>query len=225
MLAMAALSGFVMLIAIRGLAAPGHSEQPAAAIEDSQLLYLLGVLSLLAVAVLDVVIGAALYRVFRPVSISLARLAAGLRVVYAVIFLTAIGALVGLVGIAEVLDGIETFELVWKLGLVLFGLHLLLVGHLSCRSRHIPRILGVLVALAGLGYVVDSLTFLLPDLPMTAVGGVTVVGEFLFPLWLLICAGRPGAWGRNRRRHRDRDARERPSLPVRCTQSSLPAKG
>lgn len=70
---------------------------------------------------------------------------------------------------------------------------------MAYRSPQIPRLLGVLVALAGLGYVVDNLTWLLPMLPETSIGFVTVVGEFLFPLWLVFFAGRAAQRSRKRR--------------------------
>ncbi|MFJ2239319.1 DUF4386 family protein [Streptomyces sp. NPDC087859] len=45
---------------------------------------------------------------------------------------------------------------IWNAGLIFFGIHLLL-GLLAFRSDYVPRVLGVLLALAGLGYLVDSL--------------------------------------------------------------------
>jgi hypothetical protein len=54
------------------------------------------------------------------------------------------------------LAGITRFNDVWSAGLVLFGLHLLLIGYLAYRSTFVPRILGVLLAIAGLGYLFEA---------------------------------------------------------------------
>jgi hypothetical protein len=71
------------------------------------------------------------------------------------------------------------------IGLVFFGLHCLGVGYLILRSTFLPRIIGALMVLAGIGW----LTFLLPPLaqslaPFNMLPGA--VGELSLTLWLLI---------------------------------------
>jgi hypothetical protein len=68
--------------------------------------------------------------------------------------------------------------------LVFFGLHCLLVGYLIFNSTFLPRILGVLMVFAGLGW----LTFLWPPLakylsPYNMAPGM--LGEGLLIVWLL----------------------------------------
>jgi len=69
--------------------------------------------------------------------------------------------------------------------LVFFGFYDLLIGYLIFRSAFLPRILGVLMALAGLGW----LTFLSPPVanylsPYTLVLGF--LSELSLMLWLLV---------------------------------------
>jgi hypothetical protein len=69
--------------------------------------------------------------------------------------------------------------------LVLFGLFNLLIGCLIFRSTFLPRILGGLMALSGLGW----LTFLSPPLANYVLPYVEVLGilaEALLMLWLLV---------------------------------------
>jgi hypothetical protein len=71
-----------------------------------------------------------------------------------------------------------------NIGLVFFGLYLLLVGILILKSTFLPRILGVLMVLAGLSYVL----FLSPPLVRFLQPYILVfpgVGQISLCLWLL----------------------------------------
>jgi hypothetical protein len=71
-----------------------------------------------------------------------------------------------------------------NIGLVFFGLYLLLVGILIFRSTFLPRILGVLMVLAGLSYML----FLSPPLVRSLQPYILVfpaVGQISLTLWLL----------------------------------------
>jgi hypothetical protein len=80
---------------------------------------------------------------------------------------------------------------------VCFGIHLALLGSLILTSGYIPKVLGVLLILAGAGYVIDTManallanygdyetTFLL------IVAVPSVIGEFAFTIWLLLRGGK-----------------------------------
>lgn len=73
-------------------------------------------------------------------------------------------------------------------GLIFFGFACLCGGYLIFKSGYLPRILGVLMALAGLSYLVNSLALLLaPALASALFPAVLVpafVGELSFALWL-----------------------------------------
>jgi hypothetical protein len=69
--------------------------------------------------------------------------------------------------------------------LVFFGLFNLLIGYLIFKSTFLPRILGVLMALSGLGW----LTFLSPSLANRLLAYIEVLGiiaEASLMLWLLV---------------------------------------
>jgi hypothetical protein len=91
---------------------------------------------------------------------------------------------------AQALLAITTFGGVWAAGLFLFGIHLGLIGYLAYRSEHIPRTLGVLLVIAGLGYMIDTLAAVLIRSAWTDVSMFTFIGEFLLAIWLLIAGGR-----------------------------------
>ena len=158
----------------------------------------LAIATLAVVALLDVVVGWALFRVFASTDRGLARLAGWSRVAYAAVFAVAISQLLGVADLLEggagepsaqaraaALAGLADFHAVWQAALALFGVHLVLTGRLAYTSRLVPRPVAVLVALAGLGYLVDSLgTWLVADYAIS-VGAITAVGELLLGVWLL----------------------------------------
>jgi len=79
--------------------------------------------------------------------------------------------------------GIQTVEIFWGLWLIPFG-------QLVYKSGFIPRVLGILLIVAGIGYTIDSLTFVLfpnyrqftQPIALTFSG----LGELSIILWLLI---------------------------------------
>ena len=198
---MAALGGFGNLAAVDGLVTAGDAAATARDITASEGLFRSGIASLYLVALLDVVVAWALMRVFSPVNAELSRLDAWLRLAYSAVFMVAVSQLVG---IPALLDGAgdtggftteqvqvqalakaELFHDIWFAGLVLFGAHLVVAGYLAYRSGYVPRIIGVLLVIAGAGYAVDTfVTVFTNDVPF-AVSNATFLGEFLLGLWLL----------------------------------------
>jgi hypothetical protein len=205
LLLISALAGFGKLVALDGLVTQGNAAQTATDIMESDGTFRVGIVSLFLVIALDVVVAWGLYRVFSPVSKSISMLAAAFRLVFAGVFMAAVGQLLGVLRLlsnddylsvfsadqlhAQALLGINAFSDLWVVGLGLFGLHLLIIGYLAYRSGYAPRFLGALLAVAGLGYVIDSFGVVLFQGSWTAVASFTFVGEFLLALWLVI-------WGR-----------------------------
>src|SRR6266852_1280939 len=78
--------------------------------------------------------------------------------------------------------------------LVFFGLWCVLIGFLLFRSTFLPRILGVLMTISGLGY----LTFLLPPLAshlfVPYIAAAAALGEIPLFLWLLIFGVNAQRW-------------------------------
>lgn len=203
LLLMAALAGFGYLVAVEGLVAYDDASENAASILESTGLFRAGIVSLFIVIALDVVVAWALYHVFVPVHRTLSAVAAWIRGTYAAMFALAVAQLIGVLLLltspgtgkpdprnAEALAGVNTFAGTYDAGLLLFGLHLLVIGWMSVKASYVPTWLGVLVLVAGSGYIVDSLGSLLSRGAWTEVSTFTFVGEFLLAVWLVIWGGR-----------------------------------
>lgn len=194
---MAAFGGFGYFVAVDGLVTPGEATTTAADIMASEALFRLGIISLFVVIALDVVVAWALYRIFAPVNRTMSRLAAGFRYVYAGVFAAAVMQLADALRElgagqsteavhVEALLKIDAFNVIWDAGLILFGVHLLVIAYLAYLSGFLPKFLGVLLGVAGFGYVFDSFAALLLTGPPPEISTVTFIGELLLALWLLI---------------------------------------
>lgn len=206
LLLLAVLAAVVNFGVFQKLIVPGDAKATAEHIAGAQGLFRLAIAAFFGVAILDVVVGWALYSVFKPVNRSLSLLAAILRIVYATLLAIALNNLVSalqLLGGADYLNAfgadqlqaqmmvlLGAFQSGWDLSLIIFGLHLGILGGLLFRSGTRIRILGVLVIAAGLGYVIDGIGKLLfPDYAVS-VAMFAFVGEPLLMVWLLVQAAR-----------------------------------
>jgi hypothetical protein len=205
----AALAGFGNLVVVEGLVTPGDAAATADDILGSEGVFRLGVACLYLAALLDVVVAWALLRVFSAVHAELSRLSAWLRLAYAAVFMVALSQLAGIPALLTNADGnsaftdgqlraqalakIDTFQDIWFAGLILFGAHLIGVGYLAYKSGFVPRFIGVLLVLAGAGYIFDSFVSVFTEDPAFAVSNVTFLGEFLLGLWLLLRSRRVAA--------------------------------
>ncbi len=150
-----------------------------------------------------------LYRLLVHAGPKMALLASVLRLINVVFFVIAwyylagVGNLLGQPGqgsgsvASAVMDLLVRFDRIWLAGLVFFGLHLLILGRLVLKSPVVPRFIGILLAIAGVGYLIDSCAqWWLPSYAeYEAVLSLVVilpgvVGELSLTLYLLFFAKR-----------------------------------
>ena len=191
---MAVLAVFGVFGAVGALITPGDAARTAQDISESQALFRQGIASLILVAVLDIVAAGALFTLFAPVNRSVSLMAAGFRVAYAAVYLVAIIQLVialGLLGDPDLaLRAIDAYGTIWHVGLILFGVHLLLIGYLAYRSGFMAKVFGILLVVAGIGYLADGFVLVLAQGPSVSIGQFTFVGEVALIFWLLISGRR-----------------------------------
>jgi hypothetical protein len=151
---------------------------------------------------LDVVVAWALRSFFAPVDQAVATLGGWMRLAYAALFAVAISHLASAANLVastsgeptperahQVLDHIEAFHDTWTVSYVLFGLHLSILGWLAWRASYVPRLVGALLVLAGVGYLVDTFGALISTDYTLSISAFSFVGEAALMLWLLV-AGR-----------------------------------
>lgn len=152
-----------------------------------------GLTGFVLVAILDIMVAWALYHFFKPASDSFSLLAAWFRILYGGALLVALFPLLESVSGGSDLTleaAVQSFTRGWDIALVLFGMHLLMLGWLITKTATVPRWIGILLLLAGAGYATDSFGKMLsPDYTLE-ISLFTFVGEVVLLFWLLIKGGR-----------------------------------
>ncbi len=194
LLGMAVLAPLALFGVLNTLVDTGDPTATVGNIIESEGVFRLAIGAFLVVTFLDVLMAWALYVLLRPVNATLAMLVGWLRLAAAAAFLPALANLLDVAQLlggpvastlpaavveAQVMSSIASFHNGWDIELAVFGLHLLGVGVLVYKSVQFPRILGVLVVIAGVGYLADTFTrILIPDFTFTF-SLFTFVGEAL----------------------------------------------
>jgi hypothetical protein len=182
-------------------------------IKKSISIFQAGIFSWLLILICDIVISWALYIFFKQIDSSLSLLAAWFRLAYSAILGIAI---LNLVFVSILLsrdpqlfsnqtDQLQSlvmlfviaFHKMWSFGLIIFGVHLFIIGYLAMKSGFIPKILGILLLIASFSYIfIHIMHLFLPQfenitgifenilsLPMA-------LGELGLGLWMLIKGGK-----------------------------------
>ena len=192
----------------------GNAEATLQNLKASQMLWRLSIVGDLVMHILDVPLIVIMYYLLRPVDRLLALVATVANVVQTAVLaankLTLVVPLLLLQKHGDILA--STWEATlsflairlhgygFGIGLLFFGVACLVRGYLVFRSTYFPRTLGVLLALAGLAYLVNSVALLLA--PAVAaklfptILAPALVGEGAFCLWLLVKGVDQSAWER-----------------------------
>jgi Domain of unknown function (DUF4386) len=211
-LAMMPFSFFGILYVPSVLVVPGDAAATARNIMGSEWLFRSGIVSHLVGQLIFVLLVLTLYQLLRPVNkdysvlmVTLALLGVPIALVNEVNHFAVLMLLSGTDYLEPLTRGqIEAQAMLFldlrRSGLVVaqvfWGLWLLPLGYLVFRSGFLPRLLGVLLIVAGVGYVVDVVVaVLLPNIDST-ISQFTFVGELLFPLWLVFKAVNVDQWQR-----------------------------
>jgi hypothetical protein len=165
-------------------------------------LFAKGIFAYLLTFIADIIAAWSLYILLKPVNRNLSLLMALFRFSYSIIAIVALLNLVSLFKLlnsnsysaflttnqvqSQVMLSLTSFKNGWSFDIIIFGLHLLLLGFLIIQSKYIPKILGLLVLVSGSGYIITELNpYFFGNIDMH-IARYTFLGELIFMLWLLI---------------------------------------
>lgn len=166
---------------------------PIETIQNDHMIVRFGILAFMITVVFDVVVAWALNELYKDHSLT--RLSTYFRMMHAAIMGVAIFALpiaLKLDTSEAILNQVDTFNIIWLIGLFFFGIHLILLGKIVQK----PKLITTFLIIAGIMYMVDtSAHFLLPnyteyaDIFLALVAIPSIFGEMAFAVWLLIKSG------------------------------------
>lgn len=170
----------------------------------NEMLFRFGIIGFVIMVIADLLLAWTLYYLLMKANKKISSLAALFRIVNAAIFGLALMYLMNVLNMLpdaknniqmgnEILSSFTGFNATWLIGLIFFGFHLIILGYLIFKSGYIPKILGVLLLIAGAGYLIDSFAnILLPaynnykDIFTMIVLLPGIIGELSFTIWLLL---------------------------------------
>ena len=184
----------------------GDAAATANNIAASPLLWRIGIAGDLLMHVCDVILMMVFYVLFKPVNKNLALLAVLFNLIQTAVLVankTNLLMPLFLSGSEDYLKAFDAHQLQaltylsvkahgfgFGMGLIFFGFTCLINGYLIFKSGYLPRILGVLMQIAGLCYLVNSFALILfptfANLIFPAVLVPAFIGELSLCLWLLV---------------------------------------
>jgi len=195
------------------LIVPHDATATAQRVIAGQASFRIGVFGFAIALICDLVISWAMYVFMKQANKQLSLLTAWFRLVYTVIFALAVVELVN--GFQVLTDGnlsavmeqdqvnafamqhFQAFDNGWTIGFLFFGIHLVLLGYLAVKSGLVPRIIGVLLFIAGVAYFSSNLAkLLLPNYEeyaaiFTSIVAIpSIIGELSLAIWLVAKGGK-----------------------------------
>ncbi|HDR6267210.1 MULTISPECIES: DUF4386 domain-containing protein [Bacillus cereus group] len=175
-------------------------------IQTSNSLFKAEIFGWIAIFITDIVAAWALYFFLKPIHTSLSLLAAWLRLMYTAILGIAIFNLIlALLLSKNTIANPETytmlflsaFEYIWSVGLIIFGLHLFVLGYVTFLSKQIPKFISILLFIAATGYMlihVMNTMFTQYDTMISIIQSLfqlpMIAGELGLAIWLLLKGGK-----------------------------------
>ena len=212
-LVLAAAAMVAEFYARQQLIVPHDATATAQRVIAGQASFRIGIFGFAISLICDLLISWAMYVFMKQTNKQLSLLAAWFRLVYTVIFALAVVELVN--GFQVLTDGnltavleqdqvnafamqhFQAFDNGWTIGFLFFGLHLVFLGYLAVKSGFVPKVIGVLLFIAGVAYFFSNLAkLILPDYEVYAaiftsvVAIPSIIGELSLAIWLVVKGGK-----------------------------------
>jgi hypothetical protein len=168
-------------------------------IGENKSIFFAGLAGWLVILITDLLVAYALYVFYKKANKQISEIAAVIRVLYTIVLALAVYRLFSIIPLIDKPDSAnniqamaDAFQNTWSVGLIIFGFHLLLLGYLSIKSKHIPQVLGYLLYFGGAAYLFVHSAKQLNLLESTTIGSIESIlsipmalCELLLAFWLI----------------------------------------
>ena len=170
-------------------------------IVEHRTIFTVGVLFHFITLICDIIVAWSLYIFLKPINQNLSLLVAWFRLSYVAMYLVVLTNFIKILNLLDIGKQLKipqqyqisaitfymnSFKLEWSFSLMLFGVYLIILGYLVYKAEYVPKIFGILLIIAGLGYLTNTFClFLFPNLDSSFLL-ITFFGEMIFMFWLLI---------------------------------------
>lgn len=193
---------------------PGNAEATAANLRSLEWLWRLGVAGEVVLLICAIFLALILYILLRPVSRDVALAAVFFNLIcIAIEGVAAVSLATALVPLASApylralapeqthamaMLAIRSHSTGFGIALIFFGVECVILGYLICRSGYMPRPIGVLMAIAGVCYAINSFALLLsPPLSSRLFPAIllpSLIAELSLALWLVVKGVKVAKW-------------------------------
>ena len=175
---------------------------------NNQSLVVMAFIAFIGMVVFDVILTWVLFVLFKKQEPKLSKITAWFRFINALVFGVALLHFITILDLIsnpvsksgatrEMTLALEGFNDIWLIGLVFFGIHLILLSVLLCKSGRVGKVIPALLMIAGIGYIVDTaLQFgysdyaSIADISALVVVLPGIIGELSLTFWLFFKAGK-----------------------------------
>lgn len=200
LLIMAVLAPIVHMNIFPSIIIAGDAQTTAINLKASLFFFKIGILFFLIIAILDITVAWGLYILVKPVNRNISLLAAWFRIMYAAILVVSLNNLLNIFQFTDnsiflnvfdqnqantqILYLFNSFQSLWDISMILFSIHLLILGALMLMAKYIPKFLSILIIIAGIGYLIDGVGNILFVNYNFQIAMFTFIGEVIMIFWL-----------------------------------------
>lgn len=161
--------------------------------------------SFLTILILDIIIAWALFLLLKKINSELSLITAWFRLIYSALLAVSVFYLIGVLQLLKtitintesIMFQLNMFVDTWNAGLIIFGVHLILLGTLLLKSSVFPRVISYLVLFAGICYFFTNIAKLLLPAFEPYIETIDIIlglpmalGELSLAVWFLIKGGK-----------------------------------
>jgi hypothetical protein len=198
---MALIAGFSLGFAYTKFIDPSQLEFAQRNLTENIQLYKFMLLGIVVVLLLEILVAWTIYLYFKNENQTLALLSCIFRIMYVFLFGIATYYLASNLGQLKnntlIVKNYRMFQTIWSIGLIVFGIHLIMVGVLMKWYKLVPTILWYLTIIAGASYILVNI-LKTPSLQLAELSNTLntilalpmALGELGFAIWLIVKGGK-----------------------------------